>query len=793
MKRSILQYEQDFCCNVNDFLNSEKKLLFIKCKNEENCKMLLHSMETYDYNFTDLFYNVSRPEHLLFLLRQQKNPNKIPSEYNLFLGYGKELSSYSYGINPSSIINSIRNLFIKDLSTIKEQIVDCLKKLGKKIAVLLYFEEDISNSLKSLFAELFTDKNCLAKFIFIHNDTISNNLSYLFNKHSELANQLELSYNSEQLQQFFPLFSFKQVQDMLVATEEDIEEMNLIYGQVCSTNKTSSTEYIDALIRSSLGQICDENSKKILGVAAHLFEKFSPDELCDICNNASINNSFEIIDEVLYKNCAKGIIDVSQTEYVFLSKNIKKAFADMFKRISNRLHTVIYEYLRTKKPFEYQLRRIHAKLAQDAENEVNMTAMELCNACHFFKQPDKSVLQAFEDNFGDSIKNALLNTYKNILKGNYVEARQICLALSSSNNIILQQEMKYLCALIDWKIGDPQRDIKIQNSLSELINSEDTEEEMKILAEMLKLSIVSNIGEYARSINQTTPFMIFNSINRRLSKFNCLDSDFLKHVLYRKSCSALPRALALNYVGISFEYFKDRMELYYEEYLEAGVNYLAMQLESIDRLSYMYAVGKSKYYETPYKFAKSIAEDFENCQSQQIKAYFKNNYLLAKMFFDQKNITENEILNFYSDTKHVNLDSRIMFTMNIGTFFAVFNNYDKARKYWEEARYLNIRNDDYFDYIITSNKIILDICEGKKPSSIYLFVPALFSNDAELCQYIDERNKLIKELACSQSSVSYDDVRKKFSARFSEKFKGSNLLFYSTPFLFSDVQFWSEN
>lgn len=793
MERCILKYEEDFCCNVNDFLESQGKILFVKCKNPENCKKLLHSMETDKYIFTDLFYNVSRPEHLLFLLRQQKNPKKVPSEYSWFLGYGKESSSYSYGINPAGLINSIRNLFQKDLLIIKEQIVDCLKNLGKKIAVLLYVKDDISNQLKILIDDLCSDTNCSAKFIFIYKNNIFNNLLYLCNKYVEFNNKLYLNYNSEQLQQFFPLFSVEQINDMLIATDEDIEEMNLIYAQVCQSSNTNSNGYIDSLIRSSLGQTCDENSKRILGVAAHLFEKFSVDEICEICNNASINSSYDIIDEVLDKNYTKGIIDISEAEYVFLSKNIKKAFADMFSRISKRLHSVIYNYLTKNKPFEYQLRRVHAKLAQNHKNETNLIAMELCNACHFYKQPDISILQDFDNIFGENIKNALINTYRNLLEGNYREAKNNCLVLCESDNLVLQHEMKYLCALIDWKIGDLQKNITIQNSLSEIISSQDAEVEIVILAEMLKLSVVSNLGEYARNITETTPFNIFNSINRKLSHYDCRDSDFLKHVLYRKSCSAQPRALALKYVGKSFEYFKDRMELYYEEYLEAGVNLLAMQIESLDRESFNNMHESTELCENPYLFANSLADDYENCQSKQIKAYFKNNYLLAKFFFDQKHLTEDEVDHFYSETNNINLDSKIMFTMNVGTFFACFNKYEKARTFWEKAKALNSCNDDYFDYIISSNEYILDICEGKINDCKILNVPALFCNDSELRQYIDERNDLIKQLTSTKISYTYNEIQEIFAKRFEEKFNGSNLAFYSIPFLFSDVQFWSEN
>ena len=109
MSRLVLEQENIFCCDVNDFLESPARILLIKCKDIENCRFLLQAIETDSYIMTDLFFNVNQPEQLLFLLRQQQNPNKHPTEYGLFLGYGRESSFFSYGFNPGFIINSLYN------------------------------------------------------------------------------------------------------------------------------------------------------------------------------------------------------------------------------------------------------------------------------------------------------------------------------------------------------------------------------------------------------------------------------------------------------------------------------------------------------------------------------------------------------------------------------------------------------------------------------------------------------------------------------------------------------------
>ena len=792
MSRLILNQENEFCCAVNDFLESADRILLIKCKNTENCKYLLHAIETDSYIMTDLFFNVTQPEQLLFLLRQQQNPNKHPTEYGLFLGYGRESSFFSYGVNPGFIINSLYNAFTSDISRINEQIVNCIKSLGNNITVLLYISDDITNSIKATIDELCSNSELNVKFIFLYKNEIKLNLSNLKLKYEKFTECIELKYTLKQLQPFFPLLTNDQINDLSIATDENIEEMFIIYNQVSKLNNIDSGVFIDALIQTSLGQSCDNSSKKVLGVAAHLFEQFSTDELCDICNNASIDNSYDVIDAVLEENFHKGIIDCTEKEYRFISRNIKKAFAAMYSNISKRLHAAIAKYLAVNKPFEYRLRRLHYRLAEDKMGEINMVAMELCNICHFSKQADYEIFDTFQNIFGEKIKNALLDAYLNISTGNYIAAKNNCLTLCSVDNFVLQAECKYLSALLDWKIGEIQRYPIMKNSLIELINIKELETEIVILAEMLQLSIISNLGEYARTETTLTPYTIFASVNKKLLKYNCSDALFLKHVLYRKSCAAVSRALALKYVSDSFNYFKERKELYFEEYLEAGVNLLAMKIESMDSNNIVPDFNSQSLSENPYIFALNFKSDVEYCKSQQIKMYFTNNYLLSKMFCSQEKVNTAEIELFCKGIDKTSFDSKIMLTMNAGTFYACYEDFDNARRLWAKALELNKGNDDYFEYIIQSNLLICDICEGKVPEHINLRTPALFCND-ELYQYMSFRNALIEQIIKDKKTLSYEELVRMYSDKFAVHFSYSNLIFFSTPFLFSDVQFWSDN
>ena len=791
MEREYSIQENNFCCNVNDFLGSNKKLLIIQCKSTENCTTLIKAIQTDEYIFSDLFFNVSEPEQLLFLLRQQQNPNKRPAEYGYFLGYGKDNAHFSYGINPMGIFYSLSNAFRKNLVYFEDQIKNCIKKLGGQVAILLYVDDDISDSIKMLIDNICNCKDCQAKFICITSkQIIGGNLAFLQKQVYTNELNIQLFYSADQVKDFFPLLNLKQVESLLVATNENIYEMFSIYKQICQIDNKESDLFIESLIESSLGQTYSELNKKILGTAAHLYAQFSTQELHKICTQANITDSFEAVDEILEESRKKGVFSCSSEEYNFLSKYIKSVFAKMQSRISNRLHSAIAEYLSAYNPFAYHLRRLHLANAGDLEGKRNMIAMEMCNICHFAKQVDNDASQAFEDEFGVDAKATMLKVYNAIINGKYNDAQQLCITLATVDNQIIQQECTYLNALIDWKTGNKNRLVIAKNNLSNIIQSETSEPEMVILSKMLLLSIISNIGEYTKIETTDTPENIFNSIKTDISKYKHIDADFLRYILYRKSNAAKQRVYSINLVKQSFEFFNERKEIYADEYFKAGTNLLALGLQSLDA-SNLFANDIST-------LAQTLESDSEtNLLPITIKLYLKNNLLLYKLFCCPESIKESDIgvfyNEFYNDSDYVNLDSRILFTMNVGTFFAYYRNYNKARQFWDYAEKLNVINDEYFNYIIYTNRIICDICEGKKIAELELPSPAIFLNDNEIYQYIKLRNHLINQLAKDNKSLTYDQLVKLFSETFNIQFNQANLLFYSNPFLFSEIQFWSDN
>ena len=134
-------FQQECAVKINDFINNENtQYLFIKTTSPIFCRQLIEQTVN-DYDVSELFYNIKYPYQLLYILRQQLNPNKS-KEYKFFT------SLNIHGINPLAIISDISNLFKHDVSTYSTQIFDTLKKINSsKFVVLLCIDDDICPDL----------------------------------------------------------------------------------------------------------------------------------------------------------------------------------------------------------------------------------------------------------------------------------------------------------------------------------------------------------------------------------------------------------------------------------------------------------------------------------------------------------------------------------------------------------------------------------------------------------------------------------------------------------------------
>lgn len=795
MQRKVLKVENDFCIKLNSFFRSEKKLLFVDCKNLNNFRFLIENMEKYDYRVTDIFSNVTQQEHLLFLIREQQNPDRHLNEYYHFVVTGRHLEGVfnllPLGKQFVTAVNTIKNLFRSNEQSFKTQILNILNRIGTNIAIMIYFNEDITRELKFIIDDLCSDESFKSKFIIIFDgqNNQNHNLIQFANSSNCYYDKLKISYNTQQLQEFFPMLSVDKLKLLMEATGEDISEMISIYKD-CSEIIDTEASKLESVIQDALRLNYSDESQKVLGIAAHLFRKFTSEDIQSIAQHAAIEENYDTIKRVLEATYEKGLIDCTENEYWFLTEYIKKAFANLQSNYSIIFHTAIAKYLAQTRPFDYRLRTLHWELAGNKKEGQNMIAMEFCNMCHFFKHDSNDVTMRFSEAFNQDIKTELLSIYENIRLGNYTAARNSYNLLRKTDNDILQQEAIYLTTLFDWKDRDYDMLTYNNNQLLTITQNKDSEPEFVILAKMLELSIVSNTGSFNEK-NAKTPFAIFNEIRKNIEKYNHIDALFLKNVLYRKSNSALARGMAKDKVAESFEYFSDRKELYLNEYFKVCINYLAILIQSFDKKVYNTSTNKDTH-DDPFILAKSIQQDISCSQSEIIRYYFLNNYLIAKFLCAPNELQEDEFTKLITDSEYLNIDDKTLFTLNVGTFFAYLGKFDEARKLWLKAEKMIDSKDDYFDYIIKSNIMVCDLCQGNRISDEVPAIPALFIKDSELYQYIRFRNKLIKDLA-QDKQAQIANIQKTFLEKFSEKFNNGNLYLYSLPFLYSDVQFWSDN
>lgn len=795
MQREVLKVEKDFCIKLNYFLGSKKKLLFVDCKNLNNFRFLIDNMEKDDYRVTDIFSNVTKQEHLLFLIREQQNPDKHLNEYYHFVvtdrHYEGVFNLLPLGKQFVTVVNTIRNLFRSNEQSFKTQMLNILNRIGTNIAIMIYFNEDITQELKYTINELCSDDSFKSKFIIIYDgkNNQNKNLIQFANSSNRYHDKLKISYNTQQLKKFFPMLPVAKLQLLVQATNEDISEMLYIYND-CSEKINTEANKLESVIQEALRVKYSDESQKVLGIAAHLFRQFTAEDIQGIAQHASMAENYDTIKRILEDTYDKGLIDCTENEYWFLTEYIKKAFANLQSNYSITFHTAIAKYLAQMRPFDYRLRALHWGLAGNKKEEQNMIAMEFCNMCHFFKHDSNDITKRFSEAFNQDITTELLSIYENIRLGNYTAARYMYNLLRITDNEILQQEAIYLTTLFDWKDRNYDMVTYNNNQLSTITQNKDCEPEFVILAKMLELSIVSNSGSFNKN-NAKTPFAIFNEIRKTIEKYNHIDALYLKNVLYRKSNSALTLGMAKYKVGESFDYFSDRKELYSSEYFRVCINYLAILIQSFDIQEYNTSTNKDTHYD-PLKLANIIQQDISYSQSEIIQYYFLNNYLIAKFFCAPNELQEDEFTKLITDSEYLNLEDKTLLTMNVGTFFACLGKFDEARKLWLDALKMNDSQDDYFDYIIKSNIMVCDLCQGNSISDEVPAIPALFIKDSELYQYIKFRNKLIKDLA-QDKQAQIANIQKTFLEKFSEKFNNGNLYLYSLPFLFSDVQFWSDN
>lgn len=668
---NFLQYKQKISCYINDFLNeSSKKCLVVYTKNSRNLSNILKNIET-SYTFTDTYYNVNNSLQLLFLLRQQKNPSKRAAEFNFFIN--KDFIRFS----PINLFRSATNIFRQDLKYFEDQIILQIKEFHSSLAIPICWHEGMDNSICELIENLCTHESADVKFIIIFEDKNLTQIELLTQK--DFSEYLEIDFNTSILKTHFDKLSCSQIDALKIATNDDLFEMEGIYTYIMNSRALDSdTDFvINELIKSLVEQNFKGDKSRVLGVAAYFKDKFTIDGIEYICNTDTANRIDTEIKKILDDSIQDGILSVSDEEYIFIIGMFKDALRQIYKAQKNKFHLGIENYLKSKNPFQYDIRYYHLKETQ-SESAKDMLLMKVINALRFKKDIDIHTKNLFIENYDLRLFENIVDIYSMIDKGNFSAARQK--ATSSS----------------------------------------------------------------------------------------------------------------LDNVVDSFKFFEDKKELYPNEYFMSGVNLIALLLQSTIKRSNESILNSED--RNPYILAKKLrAQLSKNCPIA-LSVYLENNYLIAKQLFTSNPPTEKDLQKVIKQLDKADDGCKIMTLMNIGTLYAMRQNFVYAIKYWDRAEKINEGNDEYFSYIIKSNKLIMMLSQNQHVTTndcICGEIPYVFS-DNEVVQYIEMRQNIINELN-KLFDLNYDKIKKYFKQKYRDMFLGMELQFFSQPYILSDVQFWSDN
>ena len=158
--KNCMDSEEKLSHSIDVFLKDNKKrCLWIAGSNPRNIKNILPKFRT-KYDFTDLFYNVKDETDLLFLIRQQKNPNKRTLEYDEFLN---PIGPFNF----SKIATATFNLFKSDIASFSKQIIKELKSINSsRLCILIDCSKDLSERLTYAIREI-----CMCLYIIHISDT----------------------------------------------------------------------------------------------------------------------------------------------------------------------------------------------------------------------------------------------------------------------------------------------------------------------------------------------------------------------------------------------------------------------------------------------------------------------------------------------------------------------------------------------------------------------------------------------------------------------------------------------
>ncbi len=778
---------QEYCESLNNFINSDKKILLLDSQSLRNAINLLHLLEN-EYSLSEIFENTNSVSEFLFLLKQQYNPSKKNYELNAYFNHQvSEHFSFNF------LLKTTANLFRPDIVSYTNQIEQIIKKMNySKIAIIMNMKENFCDEMLELLQTLCENENLEIKFIVIYNSNkikFTNNLLELNN----YVEKIHLDYPISCLLNSFSKLSKDEINLLISLTNNDIYEMQNIYPYLVESDECSfgDKNYLKNKITQKIAAICTAEEKYVLGIASYFIDRFTQEKINTIINIDERINKITDLASIINIAIQDKFLEYKEQDYGFYTEFIQTVFSDLNKDNRTLFNNVIEKYLQKYHPFDYATRRAHLRMSND-DREKEMIAMQVIHCLHFYEQINEVLKNEFIAVFDENTFNVLISTFDCIEKGEYLKNYYSLTNLDDFGSQVLSNEIEYLLLFLEWKLSDIKKSEHIETDLISLLNS-DCELEQKIFVLLLKLSIVSNGKD--NIFKSERPVTIYKEIYSILSSQKSVEFDYLINILYRKSNSAKFRVPSISLVKQSFKYFTERKELYSKQYFMAGNNYIALLLQSIgDKNQSLYKTNNEIFEcDDPYYIADTLLNELSIDSFSDLYVYIKSNYLVASELLNKDKFNENDLLQFIDVCKNTNISTQIMIYINVGTLFAIHGNLQQARLLWEKASQLNITNDTYYEYILKNNLFIANIVSENSTIMPFNSIDtSIFQDDNEINQYYNLRNKLLNNLYFTNKHYSYSEICSYFEKEFYDKFE-KPLKLFSTPYLLSDIQFWSEN
>ena len=653
-------------------------------------------------------------------------------------------------------------------------------------------KENFCDEMIELLQTLCKNESLEIKFVVIYN---SNNLTFVDNL-LELNNYVEkihLDYPISCLLNSFSKLSKDEINLLISLTNNDIYEMQNIYPYLVESDECSfgDKNYLKNKITQKIAAICTAEEKYVLGIASYFIDRFTQEKINTIINIDERINKITDLASIINIAIQDKFLEYKEQDYGFYTEFIQTVFSDLNKDNRALFNNVIEKYLQKYHPFDYATRRAHLRMSND-DREKEMIAMQVIHCLHFYEQINEVLKNEFIAVFDENTFNVLISTFDCIEKGEYLKNYYSLTNLDDFGSQVLSNEIEYLLLFLEWKLSDIKKSEHIETDLISLLNS-DCELEQKIFVLLLKLSIVSNGKD--NIFKSERPVTIYKEIYSILSSQKSVEFDYLINILYRKSNSAKFRVPSISLVKQSFKYFTERKELYSKQYFMAGNNYIALLLQSIgDKNQSLYKTNNEIFEcDDPYYIADTLLNELSIDSFSDLYVYIKSNYLVASELLNKDKFNENDLLQFIDVCKNTNISTQIMIYINVGTLFAIHGNLQQARLLWKKASQLNITNDTYYEYILKNNLFIANIVSENSTIMPFNSIDtSIFQDDNEINQYYNLRNKLLNNLYFTNKHYSYSEICSYFEKEFYDKFE-KPLKLFSTPYLLSDIQFWSEN